>query len=586
MSGPWAHLSWREPLWLLLALVPWTVWLWQRRRRGPGSGMARYADPHLWPWLLVGAPRLGHGTLVTVAWLLAAIAAAGPQWDSASQEQQARRGIDIMTVVDISPSMLTTDVSPSRLGRAKLKLRDFVHLLHGDRVGLVPFSANAYLTLPLTHDRDAFTYFVSALNPELVSKTGSNLQRALSVAGQALQAGGRQGKAIVLLSDGESHGPPSLSTARALGRAGIPLYILGMGTVDGGPVPTPRGQFMKFDGHVVVSHLKRARLRRLAEASGGAYTDLRDDDGDWKTLFKAMRGHVPENRYSITTASPNRALFPWFLAASLALFLFAGLSRTQPALLALALLIPFGTPQPAYAWPWQEQAALKALNGGEYARAVKLYRRVAGYKGYLGTGAGLYRLRDYAAAADQFRRAAAAAGSAGERAKAEYDLGNAYARLGRLDRAAEAYRRALRARPDYPHAALNLSLISKTRQNRAGRHASPEAERSRPERASQGKTAKPPLGAPRGRVPRRRASGTAAGAPSGAVGSRERPPTAREHTSPLLKAWKLKPGDLDEDLSAALERLKSVRARPGVLMNFFYTQQDIEAGITTQTKRW
>ncbi len=441
------------------------------------------------------------------------------------------------------------------------------------------------MTLPLTHDKEAFTYFVNTLSPELVSKVGSDLQRALSVAGQTLQAGGQRGKAIVLLSDGESHGASALSTARALGRAGIPLYILGMGTVNGGPVPTPKGHFMKFHGQVVVSHLARTRLRRLAEASGGAYADLRDDDRDWAALFKAMRGHVPANRYSITTAKPNRPLFPWFAALSLALFLLCGAPRANPAALALALLLPLGgAPQPAYAWPWQEQAALKALNGGEYGRAVEIYRGIDTYKGHLGAGAGLYRLQDYAAAAGQFRRAAALAGSDSERAKAEYDLGNAYARLGQLERAGDAYRRALQIRPNYPHAALNLTLINKTRQSRAGRQASPKAKLSPHNRAQHGKAPKAPVTARSGTAAGQARSAARPGAPPSQDG--RQPPRPAPRPSAALKQWDIKPGDLNEDLSAALQRLKSLRARPDALMSFFYSQQDINAGILPQTKRW
>ncbi len=586
MSALWTQLEWRHPAWLLLALVPCLLWLWQRRRSGALQKLARFADPHLWPWLLVGTPRGRHVALIAAAWLAAAAAAGGPEWRSPTQDQQTRHGVDIMVVADISPSMLVTDVQPSRLARLKLELRDFTQLLHGDRIGLIPFSANAYLTLPLTHDKDAFMYFVDALEPGLVSKAGSDLRRALVKAEDTLQAAHRRGRAVVLLTDGENHGLDVLTTAKRLGDEGIPLYILGMGTVDGGPVPTPQGQFLQYHGGVVVSHLNRDMLQRLAAVSGGAYTDLRSNDQDWTTLLQAMRASVPQNHYAITTSRPSVVLFPWCLGVSLLLFLLAGALRPGPALAALCL-VPYlvTAPEPASAAPWQEQAALKALQSGEYTRAAHIYKGMDSYTGHLGAGAAAYRLQDYTAAAGEFKRAAAMAASDVELAKAEYDLGNALARLRRFDAASDAYRQALAARPNYPHAALNLTLISRARQQRMGNRAADNAkltlhdmQRSgkqpdRPDTAQSGGAAVPGQ-APASQTPgRQQARG-------------EAPPVVQSRPTSIAQEWNIKQGSMDQDMSAALERLKSLHSDPNALMSFFYSDLDVKAGILPQEKPW
>lgn len=586
MSALWSQLEWRHPAWLLLVLVPCALWLWRRRGGASLQNLTRFADPHLWPWLLMGTPRGRHLALVAAAWLAAAVAAGGPEWRSPTQDQQARRGVDIMVVADISPSMLVSDVQPTRLARLKLELRDFSALLHGDRVGLIPFSANAYLTLPLTHDRDAFMYFVNALAPGLASKAGSDLRRALVMAEKALQAGRHRGHAIVLLSDGENHGLDVLTTARRLGKEGIPLYILGMGTVDGGPVPTPQGQFLQYNGSVVVSHLRRDMLQRLAAVSGGAYTDLRGNDSDWTALLQAMRAKVPENHYNITTARSTLVLFPWFLGISLVLFLLAGALRPGPALAALCLA-PYllASPDPVDAAPWQEQAALKALRAGEYARAADIYKDMDSYTGHLGAGAAAYRLQDYATAVKEFRRAAALAAGDTQLARAEYDLGNAHARLRRFDAAGDAYRQALAARPNYPHAALNLTLINTARRHRMGNRAADNAKLTLHDMQQSGDRADRPVTA---------RSGSAAGpgqAPASQTPGRqqargEAPPVVQSRPTSVAREWDMNNGPMDQDMSAALEKLKSLHSDPNALMSFFYSNLDVKAGILPQEKPW
>lgn len=577
MTELWTGLTWREPLALLLALVPWLVWAW--RRRAPDDRLGRYAAPHLWPWVLIGTPRGRRSMAAATAWALAALAAAGPQWHSPTQTQQERRGIDIVVVVDISPSMLVQDVAPSRLARTKRELHDFIAYLGGDRLGLVTFSANAYETLPLTHDRQAFTHFVDALEPGLASKTGSDLRRALTVAAHVLDGTGHDGKAIVLLSDGEHHGPALDTTAARLRDSDIPVYALGIGTPAGGPIPTPQGQFLKQEGEIVVSRLERERLESLAGTSGGAYTGLRGSDRDWTALLEAMRDGVTENHYSITTAEPAQPLYPWFLAASLALFLWTASPRPRYALIVAGLILPGVSPSPAHAWPWQDQAALEALQQGRYEQAAAIYHEMDTYTGHLGAGAAAYRLQDFATAAAEFERALDRATTDKQRARASYNLGNAYARMERLAQAGSAYERALAWRPNYAKAALNLTLVNQSRRSRrAGMNRDEDARHSR-------------------------AGGPAAATAPSAAGNRASPtqgtrnPRAAQRqdsaASPVVQEprtttqeWRLDPGALDADLSAALQQLKSLQARPNPLLRFRFTEQDVDDGILPAERPW
>jgi Ca-activated chloride channel homolog len=477
-----SHLHWREPLWLLLAAVPWLALAWRERHR-PHDKLEDFADPPLLQRLLSGAAQRPLRSMsLIVAWTLAALAAAGPYWQPQHPEQARQRGADIAVIVDISPSMAVADISPSRLARVKRELHDFTKLLGNDRVGLVAFSANAYLMVPLTTDYDAFLRFADLLDPGLTALPGSNLARALEVAGRLLSNSAEHSRAVVLLSDGEFHDPDTLAAARRLGKQHIPLFVIGVGTQAGGPVPDSDGHFIQYQGQVVISHLDRSGLQNLAKAGEGAYFDLQDDDGEWRALLAQLR-----ERTRAATHDASRpllqgiALYPWLLGASLLLFLWNGARRREAlAILILPLLLPLllTWPAPGDAAPWSEQSAYEALHQGYYGRAQALYSGVDSYSGRMGEGAAAYRLQDWPTAIAAFQGAAQRADDDGQKARALYNAGNALAQLHRFKDASDAYRTALRLQPNLSKAALNLSLVNQFLDAQRGEQQREDAKQS------------------------------------------------------------------------------------------------------------
>ena len=495
------QLAWREPLWLLLAIIPWLFWIWRslpaswtprfalprhlhirvRRNKKASTQQERraaFADLHLWPHLMTERnntklPSWWNTSIWIVAWTLAALAASGPYIQKQTPDTTGQgHGIDIAVVIDISPSMSVQDIAPNRLERAKRELRDFVSRLHGDRVALIAFSANAYITLPLTPDKETFLHFTDLLDPGLVIKHGSNIARALLVARQALegaeQPNDTKGRAIILMTDGETHNSAAASAeVNTLRAMGIPLFIVGMGTEAGGPVPDGKGHFMKVNNELVVSRLARTALISLANKTGGLYVDLYNDDSEWQQLFTQL-GKLEPARYHQDIATQNYQLFPWLIGISLLLFLWTGARHGTAALLAWVMILPLITlPEHAHAAPWEEQRALDALKKNDYAQATLLYRGIKSFNGLMGFGASAYRQRQWDVALVAFKQASRNANSDAERAQASYNTGNALTQLNRLDEAAHAYETALTWQKNYPRAALNLTLVQKEKELRA-----------------------------------------------------------------------------------------------------------------------
>lgn len=451
-------LSLQEPLWLLLLPLPWVLGL--VLQRGKRQRLTRLIAPQLWPWLL--PPATARRRLRTysflAAWVLALLAASGPGLPRKGSGEQAPAGSDIVVIVDISPSMNVRDVMPSRLDRAKFELRDFTRRLRGERVALLAFSANSYPLLPLTRDYDTLLHFSGTLNTRLTRNLGSNLPQALQLARGLLAHSPRQGRAIVLLSDGETHDPEaSLAAGRRLGKAGIPVFILGIGTRAGGPVYDRRGRFLRYRGKTVISRLNAPLMTQLARLSGGLYSQAQAGDRDWQRLFTGLQRLRQDTGTNKRSTQQPVLIYQWLLLAALLLLLWPQTRRLLP--LGLLLLLPIPGPHPAQASPWREQAAYQALLQGQYRRADTLYRQQQDYRGYLGSGVAAYRRAQWQTAARAFRQALQQANDKRDRARAVYNLGNTLARLGQPEKAAEAFRQALRWQADFPRASHNLAIV-------------------------------------------------------------------------------------------------------------------------------
>jgi Ca-activated chloride channel family protein len=209
--------------------------------------------------------------LVTVAVAFLALACLGPVRGFTLREVQ-RRGLDIVICVDTSRSMLVKDIKPDRLGRAKREISLLLDRLTGDRVGLVAFAGDVRDVAPLTHDRETVRWFLHSLSPADNLMGGTDLGGALDHALELFD--GRTGahEAIVLLTDGEDLEGNGLVAAQAAGERGIRVYVVGMGSEDGGKVPDGnRGWVRDESGQEVISRLDGETLAAMAEAAGGVF---------------------------------------------------------------------------------------------------------------------------------------------------------------------------------------------------------------------------------------------------------------------------------------------------------------------------
>lgn len=170
--------------------------------------------------------------------------------------------------------MLTPDVKPSRLERAKLLIQSLLEKLAGERVGLVVFSGTAFLQSPLSADYEILREFLPALGPDFLPEGGTNYSALIAAAIDAFGASASADRFLIVLSDGEATDEGWRSRAEELKQKNIRVIGLGVGTPGGAMIPDGAGAFVKDErGAVVLSKLESATLEELASVTGGTYRD-------------------------------------------------------------------------------------------------------------------------------------------------------------------------------------------------------------------------------------------------------------------------------------------------------------------------
>ena len=274
-------MTFAHPFLLLLALVPLALYAWEtrRHRRAPSAFGAKIlrgnAAQSSISYSATEAPRVPARARIRLyaGLILAIVAFARPQWGRIDEPvfDQSR---EIIIAIDLSRSMLATDVKPTRLDRSKLLIQSLLEQLAGERVGLIIFSGTAFLQCPLSSDYEILREFLPELDPHYLPEGGSNYHAMLEAAVRSFTADGTADRFLIVLSDGEATDDAWEQTVETLKSKGIRAICLGVGTQDGSMVPDSSGGFVKDErGAVVLSRLESATLRSLAEKTQGVYSD-------------------------------------------------------------------------------------------------------------------------------------------------------------------------------------------------------------------------------------------------------------------------------------------------------------------------
>ncbi|MCW5589389.1 MAG: VWA domain-containing protein [Legionellales bacterium] len=284
-----------RPLWLygfipvMGLIILW--WLFRERQ----SNWQRVCDPHLLSHLLnkpIQSSALNWSLLfIALTLSLGIIALAGPTWREIPQATYQTLS-SRMIVLDMSNSMNATDLTPSRLARARYKILDLLQHNQGARVGMVVFSGDAFTVSPLTEDANTISLLVPTLATSIMPIAGDNLSSGLQQAAQLLQQSNATDGSIILITDSQptTH---DVQLAQQLHQQGMEISVLGMGREQSVPLRDEQGQLIQDgDGEVVMTHFDPAALAQLAQAGGGLYQTYTTDNSDINAILNSIKTHA------------------------------------------------------------------------------------------------------------------------------------------------------------------------------------------------------------------------------------------------------------------------------------------------------
>ncbi len=460
----------------VLALIRWWMMLRQRKR------LRRFGDPQLVRQLMPDVsrfrPLVKFGLLLTALALLIVMLARPQMGTKISHEK--RTGIETIIALDISNSMLAEDVSPSRLDRAKMMVENLVDHFTNDKIGLIVFAGEAYVQLPITSDFVSAKMFLSSIEPGLIETQGTDIATAVNMATHSFTQEEGVGKAVIVITDGEDHEGGALEAAQEAKEKGMRVYVLGIGSAKGSPIPIPgTSDYMKDNsGETVMSALNEDMCKQVAAAGGGAYIHVENNSNAQEQLNREL-DKLAKKEISSTVYSDFDEQFQavGILVLLLLIAEICILEIKNPHLRnihlfnrkkTVTLLLLLMTVAAAHAQSDRDyvRRGNQQFRAGKFAEAEVDYRKAIernakNPQALYNLGNALLAQKKDSAAVEQFQQAAKLETNPRRRANAFHNIGVVCQGHQMFGEAIEAYKESLRNNPDDDETRYNLELCKR-----------------------------------------------------------------------------------------------------------------------------
>ena len=295
-----------SPIYLyLLILIPVLTAVYVLVQYRMKKQLKLFGDPELLRSLMPDVSPIRRHikfSLMMLALGLLALVLARPQYGTRNEEVK-RSGIEVAIAVDVSNSMLCQDVRPSRLEKAKMIVSKLVEQFDEDKVELVAFAGSAITLLPMTSDYVSAKMFLDQLTPATVAIQGTNMSEAITRAVAGFSKKTNVGRALILITDAEDNEQGALEAAKQAKKEGVQIFVLSVGTEQGGPIPMGDGTFKKdLAGNVVTTKLNEQIGKGIAQAGGGLYVHVDQTDMAQsllgKEIEKMQKEDISQSMYS------------------------------------------------------------------------------------------------------------------------------------------------------------------------------------------------------------------------------------------------------------------------------------------------
>ena len=477
-----------DPIYLwLLVLIPILALIRFISYRNQKKRLRKFGEPALLKELMPDVSRFRPSVkfwILQGALALLVLMLARPQMGT-KISQEKRVGIETIICMDISNSMLAEDIVPSRLDRSKMMIENLVDHFSNDKIGLIVFAGDAFVQLPITSDHVSAKMFLSSIDPSMIATQGTDIGRAIDMATHSFTPEEGIGRAIIVITDGENHEGGAVEAASAAKDAGMRVYVLGVGSSKGSPIPIPgTDDYMKDNtGNTVMSALNEQMCKELAQAGGGAYIHVENNSAAQDQLDNEL-DKLSKKETTATLYSEFDEQFQAFglLALLLLVLEICVLDRRNPLLKNISL---FGKKKRAAAMLCLLLVAASAnaqmtdrqyirqgnkqFRSGDYANAEVSYRKAIeknakNAQAAFNLGNALMAQKKDSAAVEQFEGAARLETNPLRKAQAYHNMGVICQTHKMYGEAIEAYKNALRLNPKDDETRYNLVLCKHQKQ--------------------------------------------------------------------------------------------------------------------------
>jgi Ca-activated chloride channel family protein len=469
-----------DPIYLyLLVLIPVLALVRFISYRNQRKRLRQFGNPSLLKDLMPDVSRWRPGVkfwLLQLALSLLIIMLARPQMGTKISHEK-RTGIETIIALDISNSMKAEDVVPNRLDRSKMIVENLVDKFSNDKIGLIVFAGDAFVQLPITSDYVSAKMFLSNIDPSMIATQGTDIAGAINLASHSFTQDQEVGKAIIIITDGEDHEGGALEAAKAAKAAGKRVYVLGVGSTQGAPIPVSgSGDYMKdHTGNTVMSALNEQMCREVAQAGGGVFIHVennsRAQDQLDVELDKLSKKEIDSTIYS----DFDEQFMAFAILALVVLMIEICLMESKNPLLkgvtlfgnkkkvATLLLLMLTLSASAQTDRLYVRQGNKQFRAGDYANAEVSYRKALekndrNPQALYNLGNALMAQRKDSAAVVEFEKAAKAETTPLRQSKSYHNMGVICQQHQMYGEAIEAYKQSLRLNPADDETRYNLQL--------------------------------------------------------------------------------------------------------------------------------
>ena len=476
-----------DPIYLyLLVLIPVLALVRFISFRNQKKKLRKFGEPALLRELMPDVSRFRPWVkfwILEGALALLIVMLARPQMGT-KINQEKRVGIETIIAMDISNSMLAEDIVPSRLSRSKMMVENLVDHFTNDKIGLIVFAGDAFVQLPITSDYVSAKMFLSSIEPSMIATQGTDIARAVEMASHSFTQEENIGKAIIVITDGEDHEGGALEAAKAAKDNGMSVYVLGVGSTKGAPIPVPGtgGYMMDNTGNTVMSALNEEMCKQIAQAGGGAYIHVENNSAAQQQLDHEL-AKLAKKETSTAVYSEFDEQFQAFglLALLLLIIEICILDRRNPLLknislfgsrkkAATALLLLVAATATAQVTDRQYvRQGNKLFHRGDYPNAEVSYRKAIeknpkNPQAAFNLGNALMAQKKDSAAVEQFENATRLESNPLRKAQSYHNMGVICQTHKMYGEAIEAYKNALRLNPNDDETRYNLVLCKHQKQ--------------------------------------------------------------------------------------------------------------------------